>query len=169
MTPRACDLVVTRWGAHFAGHRVPCAVGRGGIGEKRGEGDNITPRGVWRLAQVWHRPDRMALRGCVLPVHRIGPCDVWSDDPHDPAYNQHGRARGYPFSHEAMRRADPLYDLLAVTDFNWPDPVSGAGSAIFLHVWRRPRFPTAGCVAFARQDLAAILTRWTPESRVIIR
>jgi L,D-peptidoglycan transpeptidase YkuD (ErfK/YbiS/YcfS/YnhG family) len=47
--------------------------------------------------------------------------------------------------------------------------VPGRGSAIFLHVWRRPRHPTAGCIAFARADLAFILARWTPRSRVVVR
>jgi L,D-peptidoglycan transpeptidase YkuD (ErfK/YbiS/YcfS/YnhG family) len=68
-----------------------------------------------------------------------------------------------------MRRGDGLYDLCAVTDHNTDPVVPGAGSAIFVHVWRRPRFPTAGCVAFARADLCWILARWTPRSRLVIR
>jgi L,D-peptidoglycan transpeptidase YkuD (ErfK/YbiS/YcfS/YnhG family) len=46
--------------------------------------------------------------------------------------------------------------------------VAGRGSAIFLHVWRRPRHPTAGCIAFRRADLAWILARWTPRCRVAV-
>ncbi|QDL93565.1 hypothetical protein FDP22_03175 [Paroceanicella profunda] len=159
------DLVVGRWGARFLGRTFPCALGRGGIGEKRGEGDGITPRGLWHVGAVMARPDR----GGVPPGARpIGPRDLWSDDPADPAYNSAVRAP-HPQSHEALRRPDGLYDLVAVLDYNWPVAVAGAGSAIFLHVWRGPRKPTAGCVAFRRADLGWILSRWSPRSRVIIR
>ena len=53
------DLVVGRWGARFRGRRFPCAVGRGGIGEKRAEGDGITPVGRHRIEAVLGRPDRV--------------------------------------------------------------------------------------------------------------
>ncbi len=73
------------------------------------------------------------------------------------------------FGCEALRRADPLYDLVGVLDFNRGPVVAGAGSAIFLHVWRKPRHPTEGCIAFARGDLVRILAGWTPRSRVVVR
>jgi L,D-peptidoglycan transpeptidase YkuD (ErfK/YbiS/YcfS/YnhG family) len=68
-----------------------------------------------------------------------------------------------------MARGDGLYDLCAVTDQNWQPAVPGGGSAIFVHLWRRPRWPTAGCVAFRRSDLSWILARWTARSRIVIR
>ena len=104
-----------------------------------------------------------------LPCRAAGHGLVWSDDPADPDYNTGQVSHDYPFSHEKLRRSDPLYDLVAITDFNCPEPVPGAGSAIFVHLWRRPRFPTAGCVAFARRDLDWILTRWSNRSRLVIR
>ena len=162
--PRAHDLVVTRWSARFRGRSFPVAVGRGGIGTKGGEGDGVTPRGVHRLEAVLHRPDRLALAFGAA----IGPCAGWSDDPTDPAYNRPVR-RPHPFSHEALRRPDRQYDLLAVTDWNRAPVLPGRGSAIFLHVWRAPRRPTAGCIAFRCADLAWLLARWTPRSRVVVR
>ncbi|HEU0222264.1 MAG TPA: L,D-transpeptidase family protein [Paracoccaceae bacterium] len=156
-------LVVGRWGARFGRRHLPCAIGRSGIGAKRAEGDGITPRGAWRVEAVWFRPDRLRVHG-----RAILPRDAWSDDPRDPRYNQPVRLP-HPFGHERLRRPDPLYDLLAVLDFNRPRPVPGAGSAIFLHVWRGPRLPTAGCIAFRRADLLWLLARWKPRSRVIVR
>jgi L,D-peptidoglycan transpeptidase YkuD (ErfK/YbiS/YcfS/YnhG family) len=158
------DLVVGRWSARYLGRRFPVSVGRGGIGVKRGEGDGVTPRGRLRLEAVLVRADR----GAPGFGAAIGPGLGWSDDPRDPCYNRPVR-RPHAFSHEAMRRADRQYDLVAVTDWNRDPVVPGAGSAIFLHVWRRPRHPTAGCIAFAAGDLAWILARWTPRSRVIVR
>ncbi len=168
--PRPEDLVVTGWQARFRGRVMPCAVGRGGIGRKRGEGDGITPRGIWPLGPVLFRPDRIAPPRTLLPVLPIGPGDLWSDDPRDPAYNHLVRRQpGRAFTAEALRRPDPLYDLVAVTGFNWPEAVPGAGSAIFLHVWRAPRRPTEGCVAFRRPDLLFILENWTARSRLVVR
>lgn len=161
-------LRVGRWGASFAGRRFPCAVGRAGIGAKRAEGDGITPAGAHRIELVLRRARDPAPIARSLPQRRIGPFDGWSDDPADPAYNQPVR-RPRRFSHEALHRPDRLYDLVGVLDWNRAPAAPGRGSAIFLHAWRRPRHPTAGCVAFAPRDLAWILARWTPRSRVLVR
>jgi L,D-peptidoglycan transpeptidase YkuD (ErfK/YbiS/YcfS/YnhG family) len=168
------DLVVGPWGARFVGHCFPCAVGRGGIGEKRAEGDGVTPAGVHRIEavhgrmeSVWKRyGNRMATRH--IACGPIRPFDLWSDDPADPCYNRLVRAP-HGFSHERMQRADGMYDLVAVLDWNRDPVVPGRGSAIFLHVWRKPRHPTAGCIAFARDDLAWILAHWQRDSRVVAR
>jgi L,D-peptidoglycan transpeptidase YkuD (ErfK/YbiS/YcfS/YnhG family) len=148
------------------GRRFPCSVGRGGIGEKRREGDGVTPRGRHRIEAVLARRDRAA--GAGVAAVAIGPRDGWSDDPDDPRYNAPVR-RPHAFRHEALRRADLQYDLVAVLDWNRRPAVAGLGSAVFCHVWRRPRHPTAGCVAFRAGDLAFILARWTPRSRVEVR
>ncbi|MDX2484349.1 MAG: L,D-transpeptidase family protein, partial [Pseudodonghicola sp.] len=44
----------------------------------------------------------------------------------------------------------------------------GAGSAIFLHQWRRPGSPTEGCIAFSRADLHWLAARVLPGSRIIV-
>jgi L,D-peptidoglycan transpeptidase YkuD (ErfK/YbiS/YcfS/YnhG family) len=165
MTPE--DILVTRWGARFLGRTFPVSVGRGGIvppGAKR-EGDGATPAGVHRIVGCLWRPDRLA-RPCdwALP---IGPADLWSDDPADPDYNLMVRAP-HGLSHERLRRADPMYDIVLVTDWNWPHAEPGRGSAIFVHGWRRPRQPTAGCVAFARSDLRWIVPRIGYGTRLIV-
>ena len=160
------DMVVTPMGLLFAGRRLACTVGRGGsVAEKR-EGDGGTPVGVHRIVGMLYRPDRMA-RPADWAVP-IGPCDLWSDDPRDPDYNHMVRAP-HGFGHEVLRRADPMYDLILITDWNWPHAVPGRGSAIFMHRWRRPFAVTAGCVAMAAPDLLWIAQRLLPQSRLIIR
>lgn len=166
MTP--ADLVVTPTGCRFLGRRFACTIGRGGVvdADRKREGDGATPRGVHRIVGMLYRPDRIA-----PPVDwavPILPGDLWSDGVDDPDYNHMVRAP-HPFSHEALRRADPLYDLVLITDWNWPHAKAGRGSAIFLHRWRRPGYPTAGCVAFAPQDLLWIARRIRPETRLIVR
>lgn len=97
----------------------------------------------------------------------IGPRDLWSDASGRSGYNTMVRAP-YPHSHEVLRRADPLYDLIILTDWNWPEGIAGRGSAIFIHQWRRPGFPTEGCIALDRHDLHDIAKRITHQTRLIV-
>lgn len=164
---KPADLVVTPMGLRFLGRLFPCSIGRSGIVAARDkrEGDGATPAGVHRLVGMLYRPDRMARpTDWALP---IGPADLWSDDPADPDYNLMVRAP-HGFGHERLRRADPMYDLIVITDWNWPHAEPGRGSAIFIHQWRRPGAPTAGCVALARRDLLWIAPRITYQTRLIV-
>ncbi len=134
-------------------------------GRKR-EGDGATPSGRHRIVGLLYRPDRMVSPAdWALP---IGPGDLWSDDPHDPDYNKMV-CRPHGWHHERLSRADPMYDVVLITDWNWPISAPGHGSAIFLHIWRRPRQPTAGCVAFAKADILWIARRIRHDTRLIIR
>lgn len=161
----ANDLVVTRWGTRFCGRYFPSAIGRGGITAQKREGDGATPAGRHRIAGMLFRPDRIAARDLPRWAEPIGPGDLWCDAPDHPAYNQLVRA---PFaaSHERLSRPDPLYDLILITDWNWPTAQPGRGSAIFVHTWRAPRYPTAGCVAFRRDHLIWIANHITPRSHL---
>lgn len=164
MTPN--DLVLTPKGVRHRGRLYPCTIGRGGVSTCKREGDGATPVGAHRIVGMLYRPDRMA-RPAPWAVP-ILPGDSWSDDPDRPEYN-HPVKRPYPHSHEVLRRADPLYDLILITDWNWPDTTPFGGSCIFLHQWRRPGFPTAGCVAFRRDHLRRIAQTLRPDARLIVR
>ena len=166
MTPH--DLVATRWGLRFMGRRFPASIGRGGISLRKREGDGATPAGMHGLIGLLYRADRIAaaeMPGWALP---IGPFDLWSDDPRDPDYNLMVRTP-HRFGHERLHRADPLYDIILLTDWNWPEAQPGHGSAIFVHTWRRPGYPTAGCVGFSRADLVWIAPRIRHQTRLVIR
>lgn len=159
------DLILTKQGMRFLNRLIPCSFGRGGIRVDKREGDGATPVGKHRIMGLYYRPDRMhAPVPWAVPI-RLG--DLWSDDVADPAYNHLVRTP-HRFSHEAMRRADPLYDMVLITDWNYPHAMAHKGSAIFLHVWRKPHHPTEGCVAFSKPDLLWIIQRLTPQSRLII-
>ncbi len=147
------------------GHMWPCAIGKGGIRADKREGDGATPVGVHRIVGLLYRPDRMRRpTDWALPIR---PGDLWSDDPNHEDYNLMVRAP-YPYSHETLRRADPLYDLVLLTDWNWPRAEKGRGSAIFLHRWRRPGYPTEGCVAFRPDHLRRIVKLIRHETRLIV-
>ena len=165
------ELVVTRngsgatldWGA---GARS-CAIGRGGIGAKSGEGDGVTPVGSFSIRRVLYRPDRVAAPRTNLPLVAIGQDDGWCDAPGDASYNQPVKLP-YAASHERMWRDDHLYDVVVVLGFNDSPVMPGKGSAIFLHVARPDYGPTEGCVALALPDLLASLENLSPGDTIRI-
>ena len=164
MTPD--DMVLTGFGLRFQGVTYPCSTGRGGFKRNKKEGDGATPRGVHRIVGVLYRPDRMskpAEGAC-----RIRISDLWSDDSSAADYNTLVKAP-YLYSHERLFRADPLYDLVILTDWNWPRAARGAGSAIFIHRWRRAGAPTEGCVAFRPDHLRWIAPRIGFGTRLVVR
>ena len=160
-------MLLTPKGLLFAGRRLPCTHGRGGIRKDKREGDLATPSGLHRITGLLFRPDRIAAHTLPRWATPIRPGDLWCDDPQSPAYNHLVRA---PFAarHEVLRRADPLYDLVLTTDWNWPLAVPSAGSAIFIHTWRRPGAPTAGCLGLSRADLLWLAARIVPQTALII-
>ncbi|MFN3605810.1 MAG: L,D-transpeptidase [Cypionkella sp.] len=162
---KPCDLVVGRWGARFMGRRFACTIGRGGARADKREGDGATPIGTHRFVGMLYRAGRMAQPADW--ARPIGPFDGWSDDGRDDAYNQMIR-HPHAYSAERLHCADPMYDLILITDWNWPYAQAGRGSAIFVHQWRRPHTRTAGCVGLARADLLWIAQRIRHESRLII-
>ena len=162
----AYDMVFASGRLHYLGRAMPATCGRGGVCDDKREGDGATPRGVLRIAAVMYRPDRVTSPGpWAVPIY---PGDVWCDDPAHASYNHLCRTP-LPASHEQMRRADPQYDIVMITDWNWPKARPGAGSAIFLHQWRRPGAPTAGCVAVARPDMHWLAARAAPGTRLVVR
>ncbi|TMM52395.1 L,D-transpeptidase family protein [Sulfitobacter sabulilitoris] len=161
----ADDLVLTPRGLRFQGRTYPCTIGKGGCTGHKREGDGATPRGVHGIVGMLYRPDRIARPAAwAKPIH---PGDLWSDDPRHEEYNMMVRAP-YPHSHERLRRADPLYDLVILTDWNWPYAVKGRGSAIFLHQFRRPGYPTEGCIALRRDHLLSLAPRIGYKTRLIV-
>lgn len=159
------DLVVTPTGLRFMNRLFPCTIGRNGLTARKREGDGCTPVGVHRLVGMLYRADRRPQPAdWALP---IGPGDLWSDDPRHEDYNLHVRVP-YPHSHERLRRADPQYDVVILTDWNWPYAVRGRGSAIFIHQWRRPGAPTAGCIGLSRASLQWIAPRIRYQTRLIV-
>ncbi len=165
---KSTDIVVTRRGARFLNRRFACTIGRGGITARKREGDGGTPAGTHKIVGMLYRPDRIARAALPDWAVPIGLGDFWSEDPADPDYNLMVRTP-YRFGHECLRRADPLYDLILITNWNWPYAVPGKGSAIFVHRWRRPGYPTAGCVGFAPRDLIWIANRIRHQTRLIVQ
>ncbi len=142
--------------AGFRNLMVRAALGRGGIRRDKQEGDGGTPEAVLPIRQVLYRADRLPRPVCAVPAEPIAPNEGWCDDPAHPDYNRK-IVLPHPARHEALWRADGVYDVIGVLGWNDAPVRPGRGSAIFLHVARPDYAPTEGCVALALPDLLALL------------
>src|SRR5215475_5856385 len=145
----------------------PVVLGRAGIRANKREGDGATPRGRFRLRRLWWRPDRGCKPLTLLPAVRIDPAVAWCEDAADRRYNRPFR-RSANEPGDRLWRDDHLYDLIIEIDYNARPRIAGRGSAVFLHIARPDRSPTAGCVAFAVADLYRLLNRLGPRTRISI-
>jgi D-alanyl-D-alanine dipeptidase len=62
-------------------------------------------------------------------------------------------------SSEKMLAVGAEYDLGVFVAHNSNPVTKGAGSCIFLHIWKDAESGTAGCTAMTRENLETILTR----------
>ncbi len=141
-------------------------LGRAGVRVHKQEGDEATPAGLLALRRVLFRADRLARPDCAVPVEPLAPDDGWCDDPGHADYNRMVRLP-HAGRHEALWRADAVYDLIGVLGWNDAPVVRKAGSAIFLHVARPDLAPTEGCIALQLPDLRRLLAAGLTEIRVL--
>lgn len=145
---------------HIQGEAFPCRVGRlGAIDAELGrEGDEKTPLGTYRFRFGLYRPDRLPGRPPTkLTMWEMLNNDGWCDDPHHPAYN---RLIRLPFdrSHEKLWRKDGVYDIVLVISHNDSPPISGRGSAVFIHIARPDDKETLGCIAITPEIMLRLLS-----------
>lgn len=137
---------------------VSAVIGRNGLalpGEKR-EGDGKTPSGIYPLGPAFGYAPAIATG---IDYKEIGDFDFWVDDVRSMQYNQWVNGTPAARSFERLKRLDGLYQYGIVIGYNINPVIPGAGSAVFMHVWRRYNSPTSGCVALSQRYLRKIL-RW---------
>ena len=147
------NLTLTPLGLRVGDKLLPCVIGKNGVSKLKREGDGKTPTGKHQIVGMLYRPDKISRpRKWALPIR---PRDIWSDDVKDPNYNLMGTSPSL-FGHEQLFRSDRLYDLILITNWNWPYAVKGRGSAIFIHSWRQNAIPTEGCIALSIDNLLKV-------------
>jgi L,D-peptidoglycan transpeptidase YkuD (ErfK/YbiS/YcfS/YnhG family) len=167
--PRQAQAQEIPFGRFHAGPVVVrCAIGRAGIRQDKREGDRATPAGAFRLLGGFFRAERVSRKAWVSPMRPARPSDGWCDDPRSAHYNRRVvlpcRA-----NREKLWRADRLYDLVIVLDYNIHPRRKNRGSAIFLHCARPDFAPTSGCIALRLDDLRRLLPRLSRKAVLTVR
>ncbi len=151
-----------------AGQRFSAVIGRKGFGWAwafrnrattqapiKREGDGKTPGGIFPLGTAF------GFEGSALPGYlrlRQGR-EFCVSDVKSASYNQilpekpAGDIEGEDMGATALYRQGLFIDYPS-------DAAERAGSCIFVHVWRSPGSPTAGCVALAQGDVEFV-QRWS--------
>ena len=153
------DVVVGKEGLAWDGELREIA----GEGPIKREGDGKAPAGMFPLLHAMGFAAKPPA-GVFFRYEQIQPDMHCVDDAGSVYYNRIvsrstlGRTTGERWkSSEQLAEMVEEYRWLIVVDYNRQAPKPGAGSCIFLHVWRSPEKGTAGCTAMAEQDLQAIL------------
>ncbi len=136
---------------------------KNGEGPVKKEGDGKTPAGVFRLVKAMGY-EAAPPAGATLPYEQIKENLHCVDDPDSKYYNRIVSEAGLPApakdlwkSSEIMKRKDDMYKWLIVVDHNMIEPRPGAGSCIFIHIWRSADRGTAGCTAMAEKDVTELI------------
>lgn len=152
------------------GSTWPVSLGLKGMIQDKKEGDNKSPAGVFRLGKAYgYAPS--APVGSRWPYQQVD--EKWRcvDDPSSARYNQifpvDGSLKKDWKSAELMKRNDHLYKWVINIEQNVP-VVSGCGSCIFLHVWRKPGSGTEGCTAMDESNMVELLKWLDPARKPVI-
>jgi zinc D-Ala-D-Ala dipeptidase len=181
-TLRAYERTGPRSGWQMHGRVIPVVLGKKGMAWGRGlvefkvapgkvEGDNKAPAGIFRLGPAFGYAPRSGARWIKLPYVPLTKNSEGIDDPHSRYYNKlvdRSKIAKIDWrSSEQMLRSDVLYKWGIVVAHN-SAAAPGAGSCIFLHVWKDPRSATVGCTAMLEQDLVDLLRWLDPAKRPVL-
>lgn len=168
------------------GEPVAVVVGKNGLGWGSGlvltdgirdasdpvkkEGDGKAPAGVFSLSESFgYSPD--AQPGSKMPYVPLTASVECVDDITSQFYNRVLDDRSVTpdwNSSEHMRRSDELYRWGVVVDHNSDPPLAGAGSCIFMHIWRGPGQGTVGCTAMPQEQMEALLAWLDPARKPLL-
>ena len=144
-----------------------CALGKGGVKKKTMEGDNITPKGIFKIIKIYYRPDKIKKIKTLIKKIKIKKNMGWCDDPNSRFYN---KLINLPtkYSHEKFYRNDSLYDLIVVLNYNTNPIVKNKGSAIFMHIAKNSYKKTRGCIALKKEHLIKIISKVNKNTKIKI-
>ena len=120
------------------------------------EGDAKTPLGDYHLRFGLYRADRLPAPQSPLTFRPLREDDGWCDASSDPAYNRFIRLP-YDASHEKLWREDGAYDIILVISHNDSPPITGLGSAVFIHIAQADDRQTLGCVALTPDVMVKLM------------
>jgi L,D-peptidoglycan transpeptidase YkuD (ErfK/YbiS/YcfS/YnhG family) len=150
-------IIINKYGLlKYKNLKFRCALGKAGIGEKKKEGDFITPKGKYKITKVYYRADRIKKIKTNFRLYQIKKNMGWCDDPLSKNYNKLIKLPS-KFGHEKLYRKDKLYNLILILNYNFKPIIKNKGSAIFIHIANKNYKKTMGCIGLKKKDLIFIL------------
>ena len=127
-----------------------CSIGKKGLTKNKKEGDKKTPKGIFKIENLYYRKDRKQKPSTLLNCIEIKKNMGWCHDTRFPKrYNKLFKIQK-KIKHEKLKRKDYKYDFLIPIKYNFKKPIAGHGSCIFILLTNNYK-PTAGCVALRKK------------------
>ena len=147
--------------------KFKCCIGKKGLTFYKKEGDNKTPRGLFRIGNLYYRKDRIAKPDTKLTSIKIKRNLGWCDDIN--YRKEYNNLIKIPFKgkYEKLYRSDHKYDFLIPIKYNFKKKVIGLGSCIFLHLTNNYQ-PTAGCIALKKKDFLIMVKLLSRNTKINI-
>ena len=144
-----------------------CCIGKKGLTKNKKEGDKKTPKGTFKIENLYFRKDRKkkpsTLLKCIEIKKNMGWCnDIRFKNKYNKLIKISNKIR-----HEKIFRKDNKYDLLIPIKYNFKKPITGLGSCIFIHLTKDYK-PTAGCIALKQKDFLIMLKLIKKNSKIKI-
>ena len=147
--------------------KFKCCIGEKGATFNKKEGDKKTPKGIFKIQNLYFRKDRIKKPLTSLKCIEIKKNMGWCDDIRFPKkYNKLFKIEK-KIKHEKLKRKDSKYDLLIPIKYNFKNPIIGKGSCIFIHLTRNYK-ATAGCIALKKKDFLIMLKLIKKNSKIKI-
>ncbi len=144
-----------------------CCIGKKGSTKHKNEGDQKTPKGVFKIKNLYFRKDRKKKPETLLKCIEIRKDMGWCNDIRFPKkYNKLFKIEK-KIKHEKLKRKDFKYDFLIPIEYNFKKPITGRGSCIFIHLTKDYK-PTAGCIALKEKDFLIMLKIIKKNSKIKI-
>ena len=147
--------------------KFKCCIGKRGSTSKKKEGDKKTPKGIYKIGNLYYRKDRKKKPSTILKCIEIKKNMGWCNDIRFPKkYNKLFKIEKR-IKHERLKRKDYKYNLLIPIKYNFKKPITGLGSCIFIHLTKDYK-PTAGCIALKEKDFLILLKLIKKNSKIKI-
>ena len=146
--------------------KFKCCVGKYGITKHKIEGDKKTPRGLFKLENLYFRKDKNSKLDTKLKKIPITKNMGWCDDINNKKYNKLIKINN-KIGYEKIFRKDNIYDLMIPIKYNMINPKKNKGSAIFLHLTRNYK-KTLGCVALKKKDMLILIRLINKKTKIRI-
>jgi zinc D-Ala-D-Ala dipeptidase len=167
------------------GPSIRVVVGRSGLGWGRGmtnppasadpqkrEGDGRSPAGIFHLTYAFGYDAAEDVREIKLPYVQCTESVECVDDTNSTYYNvikdRHTAEKVDWKSSEKMRMSDDEYKLGIFIAHNTSPPEPGAGSCVFMHIWKEPGHPTSGCTAMSPGGIESLLGWLDPRANPVL-
>ena len=150
----------------FDDFKFKCCIGKHGLTKFKKEGDGKTPKGEFKIENLYFRKDRIAKPKTQIKCIEIKRNMGWCDDRKSKRYNKLVLTKT-KYSHEKLFRKDKKYDLLIPIKYNFKKPIPGKGSCIFLHLTKDYK-PTQGCIALVKKDFLIMIKLIKKNTKIII-